>query len=196
MAKQVRFTQLVKAAGRPHPATLWVADPAKDAEFKKAIDQNRIVTVHHVNVGTKKESGEIGFKKGGAASYLIFPKELPMAEGTRIIGLKFEMLEEPEVKNPAKITEAKRKPKIEKAKILRFPAAEQEEQDEADEGPQAKKETAIFKVTVEYRAMATREIEVKAATAAGAIEEALKEAKKQLPKAGWKIDAANVTRRD
>src|SRR5687767_16029180 len=111
MPKQIRFTQLVKAGGRPHPATLWVADPSKDPEFKKAIDQNRIVTVHHVNVGSKKESGEIGFKKGGAASYLIFPKELPMGEGTRIIGLKFDMLDEPAVKNPVKITEPKRKAK-------------------------------------------------------------------------------------
>lgn len=196
MPKQVRFTQLVKEAGRPHPATLWVADPAKDPEFKKAIDQNRIVTVHHVNVGSKKESGEIGFKKGGAASYLIFPKELPDAEGTRIIGLKFDMLEEPAVKNPVRVKEPKRKPKIEKAKIVKFPKSEPEEPAQPKEKPQPKKETVIFKVTVEYRATARREIEVEAATAADAIENALKEAKKDLPKAAWEIDAANVTRRD
>jgi hypothetical protein len=196
MPKQVRFTQLVKEAGRPHPATLWVADPTKDPEFKKAIDQNRIVTVHHVNVGSKKESGEVGFKKGGAASYLIFPKALPETEGTRIIGLKFEMLEEPEVKNPVKVKEPKRKPKIEKAKIVKFPTREPEEPEQPKEKPQPKKETAVFRVTVEYKATARREIEVEAATAAGAIEEALKEAKKDLPKADWEIDAANVTRRD
>jgi hypothetical protein len=202
MGKQVRFTQLVKAAGRPHPATLWVADPTKDPEFKKAIDQNRIVTVHHVNVGSKKESGEIGFKKGGAASYLIFPKELPLAEGTRIIGLKFEMLDEPAVKNPVKIKEAKRKPKVEKARIVKFPAPEPEEEDSAkppaakkeEKKPEPKKETAIFTVTVEYKATAKREMEVEAATAAGAIEEALKEAKKDAPKAEWDIDASNVKR--
>jgi hypothetical protein len=196
MPKQVRFTQLVKEAGRPHPATLWVADPTKDPEFKKAIDQNRIVTVHHVNVGSKKESGEVGFKKGGAASYLIFPKELPEPEGTRIIGLKFEMLDEPEVKNPVKIKTAKPKPKIEKAKIVKFPTREPEEPEKGEEKPERKKETAIFTVTVEYKATAKREIEVEAKTAAGAIEEALKEAKKDPPKADWDFDASNVTRRD
>lgn len=199
MLKQVRFTQLVKEAGRPHPATLWVADPSKDPEFKKAIDQNRIVTVHHVNIGSKKESGEIGFKKGGAASYLIFPKELPQPEGTRIIGLKFEMLDEPEVKNPVKIKAAKPKPKIEKAKIVKFPISaskEPEEPEKIEEKAKPKKETAIFKVTIEYRATAKREVEVEAKTAAGAIEEALKEAKKDPPKADWDIDASNVTRSD
>jgi hypothetical protein len=196
MPKQVRFTQLVKTAGRPHPATLWVADPAKDPEFKKAIDQNRIVTVHHVNVGSKKEAGEVGFKKGVAASYLIFPKALPEEDGTRIIGLKFEMLEEPAVKNPVKVKTAKPKPKIEKAKIVKFPTSEPEEPEKPKAKPQPKKETAIFKVTVEYKAMAKREIEVEAATAASAIEQALKEAKGELPKADWEIDASTVTRRD
>src|ERR1044071_2047751 len=105
--KQIRFAQLVKASGNPHAATLWVADPSKDPEFKKAISENRILTIHHVNVGNKKESSEIGFQTGGAAGYLIFPNPLPMAEGTRVIGLKFEMLDEPKVKNPVKVKPAK-----------------------------------------------------------------------------------------
>ena len=207
MVKQVRFTQLVGAAGRPHSATLWVADPTKDPAFKKAIDENRIVTVHHVNVGGKKESGEVGFQRGGAASYLIFPKSLPYEAGTKIIGLKFEMLDEPAVKNPVKIKEAKRKPKVEKTKVVKFPAPEkvEQEEDESDEHPAAeaeekkaepKKETAIFTVTIEYKATAQREIEVEAATSARAIEQALKEAKKDPPKAEWDIDASNVKRHD
>src|SRR5256885_11650060 len=106
MPNQVRFTQLVKASGRPHSATLWLADPAKDPEFKKAIAETRIVTIHHVNVGTKKESGEIGFVKSAGASYLIFPKSLPLAKGVRVIGLKFDILEEPEVKDPVQIKPA------------------------------------------------------------------------------------------
>jgi hypothetical protein len=93
-AKQVRFAQLVKAAGRPHVATLWVTEPGEDAEFKKAMGENRIVSVRVQNVGTKKDRGTIGFLKGRNLVYLIFPKALPMAEGTGVIGLKFDELEE------------------------------------------------------------------------------------------------------
>jgi hypothetical protein len=110
-SKQIRFVQLVKASGQPHPATLWAAHPNKDPEFKKAIAENRILTIHHVNVGNKKEFGEIGFRTGGASGYLIFPKALPMAEGTRVIGLKFDMLTEAPVKDPVKIREPRTKAK-------------------------------------------------------------------------------------
>jgi hypothetical protein len=202
-AKQIRFTQLVKASGRPHPATLWVADPNKDPEFKKAIAENRILTIHHVNVGNKKESGEIGFQPGGAAGYLIFPKPLLMAESTRVIGLKFEMLDEPKVKNPVKVKPAKPKPKSQPVKILKFPEPEKEEEQKIPEPkPEAKKPEpkakplARFKITVEYSANATREIEVEAKTAAEATEAALSEAEKQAPKADWQLDAKNVTRCD
>lgn len=212
--KQVRFTQLVKASGRPHPATLWVADPKQDPEFKKAIGENRILTIHHVNVGNKKESGEVGFQTGGAAGYLIFPKPLPMAEGTRVIGLKFDMLEEVEVKDPVKVKPAKPKPKKEPVKILQFPKAEkpdETEEEQSEEIAEEKVETpkpepkkhepkpkplARFKITVEYTATTSREIEVEAKTAAEAIEAALSEAEKHTPKADWQLDAKTVTRCD
>jgi hypothetical protein len=197
MPKQVRFTQLVKAAGRPHTATLWVSDPAKDPEFKKAIDQNRIVTVHHVNVGSKKESGEVGFNKGAASSYLIFPKALPMAEGTRIIGLKFDLLEEPKVKDPVRIKPAKRKPKIERTKVVKFPAPAPKPEPKPEPPKPAKIEkTPTFTVTVEFTAKATKEIEVEAKNATEAIEAAVKQAKKSPPEPHWSVDASTVARRD
>jgi hypothetical protein len=61
--KQVRFSQLLKSSGKPYAATLWT-DPAKDPAFKKAIDEDRIVTVRNVNVGAKKDRGIVGFLKG------------------------------------------------------------------------------------------------------------------------------------
>jgi hypothetical protein len=211
MANQVRFTQLVKASGRPHSATLWVADPAEDPEFKKAIADNRIVTVHLVNVGGKKESGEIGFVKGGAASYLIFPKSLPLAEGTRVIGLKFDMLEDPKVKDPVKIEHAKRKTKIEHANIVEFPKSEttkpsgperaSEKHSKPKHSPKKKaepppKQTSIFHVTVEFSARQTKQFEIETTSASDAIERALKEAKSSPPEPDWKLDATDVKRRD
>jgi hypothetical protein len=211
--KQIRFTQLVKASGRPHPATLWVADPNKDPEFKKAIGENRILTIHHVNVGNKKESGEIGFQTGGAAGYLIFPKPLPMAEGTRVIGLKFDMLAEAAVKDPVKIKPAEAKSKTKPVKILKFPEVEKEEKEEEPEEPDEEieapapkhepkktepksKPLSRFKITVEYTARATREIEVEAKNAAEAIQSALGEAETNLPKADWQLDATDAKRCD
>ena len=211
--KQIRFTQLVKASGRPHPATLWVADPKQDPEFKKAIGENRILTIHHVNVGNKKESGEIGFQTGGAAGYLIFPKPLPIAEGTRVIGLKFDMLVEPAIKDPVKIKPVKAKPRTESAKIVKFPEADKEDKEGKQKEKLAKekieeskpepkkhetkaKPLSRFKITVEYTASATREIKVEAKTAAEAIEAALSEAEKHPPKPEWQLDAKNVTRCD
>jgi hypothetical protein len=211
--KQVRFTQLVKAAGNPHPATLWVADPNKDPEFKKAIAENRILTIHHVNVGGKKESGEIGFQSGGASGYLIFPKALPMVEGTRVIGLKFDMLAEAPVKNPVKIKPAKPKPKTEPVKVIKFPEPEKEKEEEDPIGEEAEEEVeekrpepkktepktkplVRFKITVEYTATASREIEVEAKNAAEAIQSALADAEKHAPKPEWQFDAKDVKRCD
>ena len=211
---KVRFTQLVNAAGRPHPATLWVSDPAKDPDFKKAIDQNRVVTVHHVNVGSKKESGEVGFNKSAASSYLIFPKALTMAEGTRIIGLKFDLLDEPEVKDPVKIEPPKRKPKTERVKIIKFPAPEPKPEPKLEPEPEPEpkprpeppkpkppkppkiEKTPTFTVTVEFTAKSTQKIEIEAKNATEAIEAAVKQAKKSPPEPDWSVDASTVARRD
>jgi hypothetical protein len=215
--KQIRFTQLVKASGQPHPATLWVADANKDPEFKKAIAENRILTIHHVNVGNKKESGEIGFQTGGAAGYLIFPKSLPMVEGTRVIGLKFDMLAEVPVKDPVKVTPSKLKPKTEPVKILKFPATEKTEAEQSKPaGAEEKKAEpklevkkhelkkdapkpkplSRFKITVEYTATATREFEVQARNAAEAIQSALFDAERHAPRPDWQLDAKDVKRCD
>jgi hypothetical protein len=197
MPKQVRFAQLVKAAGKPHAATLWAKDPNADPEFKKAIAAHRILTVHNVNVGNKKDAGEIGFAAGPGNTFVIFPKPLPFAEGTKVIGLKFNMLEDQPVQHPVRVKAARRKTPREPVEIKIFnpPANE-----EATAKPKQKAEPAAkpkFKVTVEFKAIESKEIEVQAATAAGAIEVALKKAGRLAPKkARWSFDAQNVQRCD
>jgi hypothetical protein len=197
-SKQTRFANLVKASGRPHPATLWVADPAKDPEFKKAIDDNRIVTLHHVNVGTKKDSGEIGFRKGTNNSYLIFPKALPLVEGTAVIGIKFDMLEDAPVKDPVKVKTARREKKIERVKTVKDapePEPEREEKAEPKAGKtKAEKEkTATYCVSLEFTAKASELVEVEAETASEAMEIAARDAKKHPPKGvDWSVEATEV----
>src|SRR5688572_6693013 len=92
MGKSIRFAELVKRSGRPEVATLW-QDPEKDPEFKKAIHQNRVLTVRQETVGNKKDFGEVGFQKARNVSYLIFPKPLPKTEEARVVGIKYEEVE-------------------------------------------------------------------------------------------------------
>ena len=93
MGKTIRFGDLVRNSGRPHVATLWV-DPEKDLSFSKAIGENRVLTVHADPSSHKKEYGEIGFQRERGATYLVFPQPLPK-EQARIIGINYELTEEP-----------------------------------------------------------------------------------------------------
>src|SRR5262245_31604006 len=117
MPKQIRFTQLVAVSGKPRVATLWVSDPKADPEFKNAIEANRIVTIHMKNVGSTADRGEIGFNPGKTSGYLIFQRPLSMVAGTRVIGLKYNLLEDSDHKNSAsaKVKRSQRSVRREKA---------------------------------------------------------------------------------
>jgi hypothetical protein len=97
MPPTIRFLELVKKSGRPHSATLWT-DPQHDTTFKKAIEENRVLTVKQETVGSKKDFGTVGFRREKNVSYLIFPKALPKSD-SRVVGIKYDMLEQPEIKD-------------------------------------------------------------------------------------------------
>jgi hypothetical protein len=92
-AKQVRFQAVVAKAGAPHTFTPW-GDPQKDSDFQKALNQERVMTIHGVNVGSRKEFGTVGFNEGANSTFLIFPKSLKSFEGARVIGVDFGKIEE------------------------------------------------------------------------------------------------------
>jgi hypothetical protein len=206
-AKQVRFAQLVKASGKPHAATLWT-EPEKDSEFKKAMDQNRVVTVRNVNVGTKKDRGVIGFLKAANSTYLVFQKPLPMAEGTSVIGLNFEELAEAPVDDRVEVKTAPRKIKLEKVTTVREPEPEISAPKKTKPGKrvaptqkskapkkQPQEKTAHFRVKVAFSATVLREIEVKATGASDAIQGAERIAFEDPPlDAQWKVEGLEVKR--
>lgn len=99
MAKTVRFAELVKKAGQPHVATLWVS-PESDGDFSKAIRENRVLTIFGQNAGTKKEFGKVGFVKKKDAAYFVFPRALPQLGKTWVVGIKYDRLTQPKVLNP------------------------------------------------------------------------------------------------
>ncbi len=192
-AKQVRFAQLIKAAGKPHPTTLWT-EPAKDRKFSKALQENRVLTIRNVNVGTKKDRGVIGFLKGPGSTFLIFPKALPMAEGTGVVGLRFEDVADAPVDDPVKIKGVPQKKKVEMVKKVGGKASK-----EADTHRKETRESRIFqfRVKVAYSATVLRDVEVQAASAATAIAAAESKAP-QLPpeEVEWKAEGLEVKKVD
>jgi hypothetical protein len=103
----IRFAELVKTSGRPQILTLW-SSPGRDVELAKAIHDNRVVTLKQVNVGTKKDFGLVGFFKQRQSAFLIFPKPIEPAAGTKVIGIKYELIETPKPADPVSLDERAR----------------------------------------------------------------------------------------
>jgi hypothetical protein len=94
----VRFTRVVERSGRPHVHTLWLP-PEKDPEFKRARETHRLMTLEQIPGGGKADFGVVGYdaKHGAAGQFLIFPKSLKRFEDARVIGVKFDLIEQPKL---------------------------------------------------------------------------------------------------
>jgi hypothetical protein len=97
--KTIRFAPLVQSFGRPRAKTLW-SDPKSDRDLQKAIKENRLLTIVQHNVGTKTDYGLIGFFPEEKGPFLIFPKALGYAAGSKVVGLKWDLIEEPAPPDP------------------------------------------------------------------------------------------------
>src|SRR4051794_11333634 len=84
-------------------------DPAKDRELQAAVKAQRVMTVFQESVGTKTDRGEVGFDPGPGRQFLVFPKSLKPFAGNSVVGIKYDLLNSPEV------------PKSERAKAPRPP---------------------------------------------------------------------------
>jgi hypothetical protein len=96
MGKNVRFSDLVKASGRPQIVTLWTV-PGDNPEIKKAIRENRILSVKQDPRSNKKEFGKIGFREEKNFSYFIFPKSLQLTKEAHVVGIKYDLVDQPKV---------------------------------------------------------------------------------------------------
>lgn len=92
----VRFSKVVEASGKPVIHLLWT-DPAKDTALKKAIMADRVMTLHQRSATTRTDYGMVGFEKNVPGQILIFPKSLRRFVGKRVIGVKYDLLEWPDV---------------------------------------------------------------------------------------------------
>ena len=109
----IRFRDLVKSAGTPEPKSLWT-DPKNDRDFRRAVKQNRVLTV--VQESSRKDFGELGFRQHPGALYFVFPKPLPAGEG-KVIGIKYDLVEAGEPADELSAEELKRAAKAKRAKL-------------------------------------------------------------------------------
>jgi hypothetical protein len=87
----VRFSKVLEACGKPDIHLLLI-DPAKDKTLQAAIKSDRVMTVYQQSGGT--DHGVVGFEQGRSRQFLVFPKPLKSFLGQRIVGIKYELLEE------------------------------------------------------------------------------------------------------
>lgn len=96
--KSVRFTKVVEQSGEPRVHTLWLP-PDKDPELQRAEKAHRVLTIESGSNGGKADVGRVGFKSavGTHAQFLIFPKSLKRFEGAHVVGIKFDLVAQPEL---------------------------------------------------------------------------------------------------
>ncbi|MDB6025155.1 MAG: hypothetical protein JWM68_1378, partial [Verrucomicrobiales bacterium] len=73
----------------------------------RALQENRILSVQQNASGS--DFGTIGFHEGKNLSYFVFPKALPQARNTHVIGIKYDLLDEGEPVGKGTATPVKRK---------------------------------------------------------------------------------------
>jgi outer membrane biosynthesis protein TonB len=71
---------------------LLLVDPAKDKTLQAAIRADRVMTLYQQSGGT--DHAVVGFEQGRSRQFLVFPKPLKPFLGQRIVGIKYELLEE------------------------------------------------------------------------------------------------------
>lgn len=94
MEKRVRFGDLVRNSGRPRVLTLWTR-PEKDPAVSGALKQNRVLTVMEPPNQTK--FGVLGLKPDAHAIFLMFPRPLDLDPGARVVGINYQLAEQPEL---------------------------------------------------------------------------------------------------
>ena len=97
MDKKLRFGDLVRNSGRPQIITLWT-EPGKNNALTRAIKGNRLLTI--IQQPGKRDYGRIGFQMQPGASFLLFPRALPKEPDARVVGVNYQLVEEPAVADP------------------------------------------------------------------------------------------------
>ena len=178
--KPVRFSTLVEQSGKPDVHVLLVA-PESDEVLQKAIKGRRIVSLKQEPTSTRKDFGIVGFLNEKHVSYLIFPKALKAAEGQRVVGLKYELVEQPKLSpEPTSKPKPARKPTKERKRVEPTPEKKRPEPKPPPPPPPEPKPKE-FKVKLRITTVSEKEIVISALKKTEAKDRALEEARRDLP---------------
>ena len=89
--KTVRFSKVIETCGKPEIYLLLI-QPAKDKTLQAAIKSDRVMTVYQEAGST--DYGSVGFEEGRSRQFWLFPKPLKPFLEQRIVGIKYELLED------------------------------------------------------------------------------------------------------
>lgn len=120
--KTVRFARVVTRSGRPQVHTQWLS-LEKDPELKRALAAHRVMAIDSVRGKTDVGHVATGSLPKGGGRYLVFPKSLKTFERARVVGIKFDLVEQGELVPAKKTTHAVRKRKAAGNAQLRCAAA-------------------------------------------------------------------------
>lgn len=98
--KTVRFSQVVKKAGKPS-TYLQLVPAGKDRALKRAAAEERVMTVSQATVGQAADYGIVGLDAKVKGQVLVFPRSLATFQGKRVVGIKYELLEPPAIPKSA-----------------------------------------------------------------------------------------------
>jgi hypothetical protein len=168
MSDTVRFSALLQAAGKPEVYLPFV-DPQEDAEFLRLAKAHRVLTLVQPPAGKVKDHGLVGARFEKHVTYLVFPKSLKAFAEKRVVGIKYDALEDlashttPALARTAhRAPKAKAAPKTGKAEAARTPRV-----------------VRNFDITVRLRAVRTMHLNLPATTKAEAQAQALEQARRQ-----------------
>jgi hypothetical protein len=133
----VRFSKVLEACGKPDIHLLLI-DPAKDKTLQAAIKSDRVMTLYQQSGGT--DHGVVGFEQGRSRQFLVFPKPLKPFLGQRIVGIKYELIDD----TPAPKKEAIKK---EAPKSDEPAPAKQDKRDQEDRKPVSEDKVIKFQKT-------------------------------------------------
>lgn len=89
--KSVRFSKVVEKCGKPE---VYLLMSETDPDFHKAVEAGKIMSLSDESHGSGSEYGTVGYDKKRHGQLLLFPKSLKSFAGAKIIGIKYDLLEE------------------------------------------------------------------------------------------------------
>src|SRR6266480_2901936 len=168
MGKTIRFGDLVRASGRPQVRTLWTK-PSKDTTFMNAVKGNRVLTVYREP--GKRDFGHVGFQQRPGALCLIFPRPLIDDRQRKVVGINYELMEQPD--------EAPEAPQPPAANRDSRKVSKPKETKRMQTSRELKPATKEFKVKVRRVASMTLELRVSARDKQAARKQAIEMSKQQ-----------------